>query len=159
MPAGGRGYTRPPSLVSVWSTAPFLLNNTVGHFEELPSVDARMRSFDDSIEQLLWPEKRDTDLTGPEHDKLPAGTPLLKDPGPSYIMRTTQQTYLRVASGYLPAPLNSPTSARIGATLLPWLFTDGQVTNVKLTDSKDNSEKQFSGIQIGRHARELAEQS
>ena len=149
MPAGGRGYTRPPSLVSVWSTAPFLLNNTVGHFEELPSVDARMRSFDDSIEQLLWPEKRDTDLTGPEHDKLPAGTPLLKDPGPSYIMRTTQQTYLRVASGYLPAPLNSPTSARIGATLLPWLFTDGQVTNVKLTDSKDNSEKQFSGIQIG----------
>ena len=28
MPAGGRGYTRPPSLVSVWSTAPFLLNNT-----------------------------------------------------------------------------------------------------------------------------------
>ena len=25
MPAGGRGYTRPPSLVSLWSTAPFLL--------------------------------------------------------------------------------------------------------------------------------------
>ena len=30
MPAGGRGYTRPPSLISLWSTAPFLLNNTVG---------------------------------------------------------------------------------------------------------------------------------
>ena len=28
MPAGGRGYTRPPSLISLWSTAPFLLNNT-----------------------------------------------------------------------------------------------------------------------------------
>lgn len=27
MPAGGRGYTRPPSLISLWSTAPFLLNN------------------------------------------------------------------------------------------------------------------------------------
>ena len=26
MPAGGRGYIRPASLVSVWSTAPFLLN-------------------------------------------------------------------------------------------------------------------------------------
>src|SRR5260370_2901477 len=25
MPAGGRGYTRPASLVSIWSTAPFLL--------------------------------------------------------------------------------------------------------------------------------------
>jgi len=149
MPAGGRGYTRPASLISVWSTAPFLLNNTVGHFEELPSVEARMRSFNDSIEQLLWPEKRDTDLTGPEHDKLPPGTPLLKDPGPSYIMRTTQQTYLRVASGYLPAPLDSSAAARIGAALLPWLFTDGTVSNAKITGGQNLSEKQFSGIQIG----------
>jgi hypothetical protein len=139
MPAGGRGYTRPASLISLWATAPFLLNNTVGHFEELPTVDARMRSFNDSIEQLLWPEKRDTDLTGPEHDKLPPGTPLLKDPGPSYIIRTTQQTYLRVASGYLPAPLDSSAVAKIGATLLPWLFTH----------SKDANGKEFSGIQIG----------
>ena len=43
MPAGGRGYTRPPSLVSVWSTAPFLLNNSVGKFEASPSVEARMQ--------------------------------------------------------------------------------------------------------------------
>ena len=55
MPAGGRGYTRPPSLVSLWSTAPFLLNNSVGRFESSPSVEARMRSFQDSIEQMLWP--------------------------------------------------------------------------------------------------------
>ena len=44
MPAGGRGYTRPPSLVSLWSTAPFLLNNTVGRFEIEPvgrGADAR----------------------------------------------------------------------------------------------------------------------
>jgi len=27
----GRGYTRPASLVSLWSTAPLLLNNSVGH--------------------------------------------------------------------------------------------------------------------------------
>ena len=45
LPAGGRGYIRPASLVSVWSTAPFLQNNTVGPFEWSPSVDARMRSF------------------------------------------------------------------------------------------------------------------
>jgi hypothetical protein len=61
MPAGGRGYTRPPSLISLWSTAPFLLNNTVGPFEQDPSVDARMRVFNASIEQMLWPEKRDPD--------------------------------------------------------------------------------------------------
>ena len=30
LPAGGRGYIRPASLVSLWSTAPFLQNNTVG---------------------------------------------------------------------------------------------------------------------------------
>ena len=149
MPAGGRGYTRPASLISLWSSAPFLLNNTVGHFEEVPSVEARMRSFNDSIEQILWPEKRDSDLSGPEHDKLPPGTPLLKDPGPSYIMRTNQQTYLRVASGYLPAPLDSSAAARIGATLLPWLFTDGIVTNAKITGGQNVDEKQFSGIQIG----------
>ena len=29
----GRGYLRPASLVSLWSTAPFLLNNAVGHEE------------------------------------------------------------------------------------------------------------------------------
>src|SRR5439155_25365384 len=33
MPPGGRGSLLPPSLISVWSTAPFLLNNTVGPFE------------------------------------------------------------------------------------------------------------------------------
>ena len=62
MPAGGRGYTRPPSLISLWSTAPFLLNNTVGQFESKPSVEARMRSFQNSIEQMLWPERRDKDV-------------------------------------------------------------------------------------------------
>lgn len=58
MPAGGRGYIRPPSLVSIWSSAPFLLNNTVGTFYPSGSVEDRMKSFSSSIEQLLWPEKR-----------------------------------------------------------------------------------------------------
>src|SRR5260370_16180131 len=58
MPAGGRGYTRPASLVSVWSSAPFLLDNSVGKFEWMPSVDSRVRSFQDSIQKMLWPEKR-----------------------------------------------------------------------------------------------------
>ena len=73
MPAGGRGYTRPPSLISVWSTAPFLLNNSVGKFDPSPSVAARMGSFQDSIEKMLWPEKRDKDpVLG---DKVPRGRP------------------------------------------------------------------------------------
>ena len=92
MPAGGRGYTRPPSLISLWSTAPFLLNNSVGEnaFEQDPSVDARMRVFQASIEQMLWPEKR-------KHD------PVLGDrtPGdPIYqIDRTTERSYISMPGG------------------------------------------------------------
>lgn len=98
MPAGGRGYTRPPSLVSLWSTAPFLLNNSVGQFQSKPSVEARMASFNNSIEQMLWPEKRDKD------EKL-------GDKIPGKIDRTTVQSYLRVSSGYLPEFLQGSSGA------------------------------------------------
>jgi hypothetical protein len=58
MPAGGRGYIRPPSLASLWSTAPFLLNNTLGTFYPSGSVEDRMKSFESGIRQLLWPATR-----------------------------------------------------------------------------------------------------
>jgi hypothetical protein len=57
-PADGRGYYRPPSLVSIWATAPFLHNNSVGLFNGDPSVQGRIAAFQDAIEKLLWPEKR-----------------------------------------------------------------------------------------------------
>ena len=78
MRGGGRGYVRPASLISVWSSAPFLQNNSVGHFNGDPSVEGRLKAFDDGIEQMLWPEKRDKD-------------PYIGDriPGPSLILRTT----------------------------------------------------------------------
>jgi hypothetical protein len=99
MPAGGRGYTRPASLISVWSTAPFLLNNSVGNFEPQPSVAARMKSFQDSIEKMLWPETRDKD------DLL--GNQIPRTPGQfvGRIDRTTERSYLRVPAGYLPDAL------------------------------------------------------
>jgi hypothetical protein len=109
MPAGGRGYTRPPSLISVWSTAPFLLNNSVGQFESSPSVEARMRSFQNSIEQMLWPEKRDKDE-------------VLGDKIPGRIDRTTQQSHLRVGAGFLPHFLQG--SSGFLSKYLPWLFSD-----------------------------------
>ncbi len=112
MPGGGRGYTRPASLISAWSTAPFLLNNSVGKFNPSPAVQARMESFQDSIEKMLWPEKR-------EKDKV------LGDKVPGMIDRTTQTSYLRIPAGYLPdflKPLLSP-----GQRFLPWLFGEGGV--------------------------------
>ena len=109
MPAGGRGYTRPASLVSLWSTAPFLLNNTVGTFDPRASVEGRMKSFDSSIEQMLWPERRAKD-------------PILGDKIPGIIDRTTTTSYLRVSAGYLPSTLRGLLGP--ASRLLPWLFTD-----------------------------------
>ncbi len=112
LPAGGRGYTRVPSLISVWSTAPFLLNNSVGNFDPSPSVEARMRSFQDSIEKMLWPEKR-------EHDSL------LGDKVPGMIDRTTETSYIDIPAGFLPdlfRPLLSPAHR-----LLPAVFGEQDV--------------------------------
>src|SRR6266699_3276692 len=52
------GYYRTPSLVSLWSSAPFLHNNMLGKFTGDPSVGGRMDTFNDAVEKLLWPEKR-----------------------------------------------------------------------------------------------------
>jgi hypothetical protein len=93
MPAGGRGYTRPPSLISLWSTAPFLLNNTVGPFDRSPSIPARMRVFQASIEQMLWPERRELD-------------PVLGAKGVGLIDRTTAQSWVTVPAGFLPGALS-----------------------------------------------------
>jgi len=112
MPAGGRGYTRPPSLISLWSTAPFLLNNTVGEFNGDPSVKGRLAAFQNSIEQMLWPEKRDKDE-------------LLGDKIPGRIDRTTETSYLRVSYGYLPDALQK---LRGIARFFPWLIDEENKT-------------------------------
>lgn len=93
MPAGGRGYTRPASLISLWSTAPFLLNNSVGPFNPSPSVEGRMQSFEASIEQMLWPEKRN----GNVQYQTVSGKML-----PGWVDKTLETSYLRIPSGYVP---------------------------------------------------------
>lgn len=118
MPAGGRGYTRPASLISVWSTAPYLLNNSVGRFEPSPSVEARMRAFDDGIRQMLWPERRDRDsLLG---DRIPGVIDRVGDRAPAGY--SGQPAYVTVPAGYLPEFLQTTLSAQ--RRLFPALFTD-----------------------------------
>src|SRR6202012_2192333 len=106
MPAGGRGFTRPPSLISLWSTAPYLLNNSVGPFsyrkaqsgdqtfDATPTVSVadRMQVFQPSIEQMLWPEKRAVD-------------PLLGSKAGGVIDRTTETSWVVVAPDYVPKAL------------------------------------------------------
>ena len=74
MPGGGRGFTRVPSLVSVWSTAPFLLNNRLGPFSER-SVGRRA---DESVRRL-------------DRTIAVAGKARPRGPGfDGYIVRTTR---------------------------------------------------------------------
>jgi hypothetical protein len=110
MPGGGRGYTRVPSLISLWSTAPFLLNNTVGPFDSNPSVASRMKVFDASIEQMLWPEKRD-------HDTL------LGNKVPGTIDRTTQRSDVTIPVGFVPDALQ-PLQSQLHRWF-PWLIDAG----------------------------------
>ena len=114
MPAGGRGYTRPASLISLWSTAPFLQNNSVGPFKESGSVKDRVASFKESIHEMLWPETRKSNPPGAMF-KTKSGKM-----APGWIDITTERSWLNVAPGYLP-----PGVARINgkfAGLLDWLF-------------------------------------
>jgi hypothetical protein len=116
MPAGGRGYIRPPSLISLWSSAPFLLNNSLGDFYWTGSVEDRMKSFDSGIGQLLWPETRKGNMK-----YLTASGKEL----PGKIDVTTATSYLRVPKGYLPdflQPLVRPLSHA-----QPWLFSEGGI--------------------------------
>jgi len=81
MPDGGRGYQRAPSLVSIWASAPYLHNNSVGIFTGDPSVAGRMRAYEDGMEKLLWPSRR---------------------LGMDSIYRTTATSTLAVEKSYLP---------------------------------------------------------
>jgi hypothetical protein len=113
MPAGGRGYIRPPSLISLWSTAPFLLNNTLGDFYWSGSVRDRMKSFNSGIQQLLWPERR----KGNRRYLTASGKSV-----PGIIDVTSATSYLRVPKGYLPdflQPLVGPLSS-----VKPWIFSE-----------------------------------
>ncbi len=116
MPAGGRGYIRPPSLISLWSSAPFLLNNSLGEFYWTGSVEDRMKSFDSGIEQLLWPERRKG-----SRKYLTASGKLV----PGVVDVTPVRSVLRVPKGYLPdflQPLATPLSNVPGS-----LFREGGI--------------------------------
>jgi hypothetical protein len=112
LPGGGRGFTRPASLVSLWSTAPFLQNNAVGPFDPSPSVEARMRVFTASIEQMLWPERR-------RKDKIFAND---TGPGVGVIDRTNAVSAIRVPRGYVPDGLRPLLG--IGQRWFPMLVRD-----------------------------------
>lgn len=87
-PTGGPGFYRTTPLVSIWATAPFFDNNRLGLYNDDPSVRGRLAAYDDAMEQLLYPDRRDlpgsvlrttvaiTLPTPGGPTRLPAGTPV-----------------------------------------------------------------------------------
>jgi hypothetical protein len=57
--ARGPGYYRDVSLVAAWATAPFFHNNRLGTYTGDPSIAGRLAAYDDAMEQLLDPARRD----------------------------------------------------------------------------------------------------
>ena len=101
VPAGGRGFVRPPSLISVWSTAPFLQNNSLGKFDWHGTVQGRMDSFNDSIHQLLWPETRSAGQSFPGKQVM-SYTTQWGDTLHGVMDVTTEDSYLKLPKSYLP---------------------------------------------------------
>jgi hypothetical protein len=126
--AGGPGYYRPPSLISLWSSAPFLHNNTVGvdPMKATPGdvrVPARMQAFQDGIEKMLWIQDRGK-LIWKTTDKsfiyipLTYLPPLLRDAAtqhPELVEASTQSLKL----GPIPkdTPINLVSNANLDAGL------------------------------------------
>lgn len=103
VPDGGRGYLRPASLISVWATAPFLQNNTVGLFDPRGTVEGRMKSYTDSIDKLLNPEKRALNKRVGEIEVYYRTS--FGDVLPGLVDVTTTDSYLKIPRGYLPPVL------------------------------------------------------
>jgi hypothetical protein len=99
-PGGGPGYYRPASLISLWATAPYLHNNTLGRYNQDPSVKGRLAGFEDGITKMLWNAKRVPDrnhVMGDlrwDHRELTRG-----DPG--FIYRTTEETYIIIPANFI----------------------------------------------------------
>jgi mono/diheme cytochrome c family protein len=98
---GGPGFYRVPTLLSIWTSAPLLHNNSLGLFNNDPSVDGRLLAFDDAIRKLLWLEKR------LESSSYNEATPerLKKDHG--LIWRTPVETHLTLGAKVVPGILLS----------------------------------------------------
>src|SRR6202043_1792749 len=76
-----KSFYRTPTLVSIWATAPYLHNNSVGEYNGDPSIAGRMAAYEDGMSKLLWPKRRQglaSIKVTTEDSKLPDLFPLLK---------------------------------------------------------------------------------
>lgn len=98
-PGGGPGFYRVPSLVSVWTSAPFLHNNAVGRYLHDPSVEGRLAAFDDAVRKLLWPARR---------------------PGLGSVAVSDERSWLRFPAAHLPIAVKGVLPWTEGLLEVPW---------------------------------------
>ena len=102
-----KSFYRTPTLVSIWATAPYLNNNSVGIYTGDPSVAGRMVAYEDGMTKLLWPEKRlgtKSILVTTEDSTLPDLFPMLKKLLPEFAdLPDLDLDLLRVPKG---TPIN-----------------------------------------------------
>jgi mono/diheme cytochrome c family protein len=112
LPGGGVGYYRTASLTSLWATAPYLHNNSVGIFVRDPSVGGRLTAFYDGIQKMLWPERR---------------------LGAQSIPVTTVDSWVTISgtTRRVRIPAGTPVDyvARVDPTRLPEIVRDGPILN------------------------------
>ena len=104
--SGPKAYYRTPTLVSVWATAPYLHNNSVGEYNGDPSIAGRMAAYEDGMSKLLWPERRRTLASvkvTTEDSRFPDLFPLLKQLDPELAALDFDPDLLRVPKG---TPIN-----------------------------------------------------
>ncbi len=80
-------FYRTPTLVSIWATAPYLHNNSVGLYNGDPSLAARMAAYEDGMTKLLSPERRlgvGSMLVTTEDSKLPDFFAILQKEMPEF---------------------------------------------------------------------------
>lgn len=124
----GRGYYRVPSLIAVWATAPLLHNNSLGAPTQDPSIEGRLRAFEDAMDRMFHPAKRDgvksikrttqpSELRlGAIHVRIPQGTPvdLLANIDLRALVREKRETLVHGAL----AVLEDPSKAHLASELL-----------------------------------------
>ncbi|WP_416067444.1 hypothetical protein ACK9YZ_31775 [Rhizobium sp. ZK1] len=142
----GRGYLRPPSLVSLWSTAPFLLNNAVGHEDSYygtdyynqdyaggygasrgtacPAADARDPYMPCIENRLAVFDRSIRQMLSPQTRRMDKMTDA---PVPGYIYRTSAPSCLIVPAGFVPDKVRPFTG--VLNKVAGWAFKkDGSIT-------------------------------
>ena len=135
---GGRGYIRTPSLVNLWTSAPFLHNNSLGEYEGSTSaftVAKRIELYEDAMDKLLNPAKRlgeATIRTTQEKNLHVPGVPLVLK-GRNYPIDVVGNAMLLLGKGSGGDPLSIISVADI---LNPFRLIRSFFNDDNLTDNK-----------------------